>query len=274
MPATVRRPLELATHRTQITVRDAADGDLRPGTCGTIMGVACVYNTPDYYGTMFAPGCFAKTAAQKISAGKVKLFTDHEWETRSHIGVVRSFTDAGMSVIMEADLLDTEDGRAAKEYLAACMAAKAFTGLSVGVFEREGALATGPDGSPVWAFTECELEEVSTTPVPAVPGSEVLTVRSRPPDTQRLLRVALGGIIAALGPDVVAEQLRILAESRATTEAHRSTATAEARNAAGHTPPDSDRIGEPRQGISERQGTALASLDDRLAAVRASFAIT
>src|SRR5690242_19785956 len=76
--------------------------ELPEGVCGRIVGIGLRYNQPDYYGTMFAPGCLAKTA-EKVRAGKVKLYADHRYTTDNHAGVVRSIEDVGSDVLVKAD---------------------------------------------------------------------------------------------------------------------------------------------------------------------------
>lgn len=169
-------------------VTRAADGsnaaDLPPGCCAKMTGVALVYNVTDDYGTRFAPGCLAKTIAEKVRPGKVRLFADHEARTKAHVGTVTDIKDVGDTAVMTAVIFDTEAGRAMKEYLQAVTESGkvtgAVTGLSVGFRSREDESVTIDDGDgPQWAclFKEIELREISVTPVNAVPGTDVIAVR-------------------------------------------------------------------------------------------------
>jgi HK97 family phage prohead protease len=108
---------------------------------------------------------------------------DHEREVDAHVGVVASLTDTGDGLVMVADLFDTEAGRAARDYVKAVMAAGAVTGLSIGFVPKRTELAV-VDGNTVERFLEIELREVSLTPMPSVPGTDVLGARSdkSPPD--------------------------------------------------------------------------------------------
>ena len=166
----------------------AADGsnanELPPGCCAKMTGTALVYNVTDDYGTRFAPGCLAKTVAEKVRPGKVRLFADHEARTRTHVGTVTDIKDVGDTAVMTAVIFDTEAGRAMKEYLEAVTKSGAVTGgvtgLSVGFRSREDESITIDEGDgPQWAclFKEIELREISVTPVNAVPGTDVLSVR-------------------------------------------------------------------------------------------------
>jgi hypothetical protein len=90
---------------------------------------------------------------------------------------------------MVADLFDTEAGRAARDYVKAVMAAGAVTGLSIGFVPKRTEMAV-VDGKPVERFLEIELREVSLTPMPSVPGTDVLGARSdkSTPDVPEQLR--------------------------------------------------------------------------------------
>lgn len=168
----------LSLRSSALTIRAASD--LPDGIAGQVSGVAVRYDVVDSYRTVFAQGSLDKTRA-KVAAGKVKLFDNHgisdHYGTRSHIGIVRSLTPQGDGELMTADLFDTEDGRRAKEYLKAVMAAGGETGLSIGFYERKGEWMKRSD-EDVYRFDEIELDEISLAPRNAVPGSDVLAVRS------------------------------------------------------------------------------------------------
>lgn len=196
---------EHAFFATQLELRAATEAEPLPaGVCGRLTGVALVYDVVDAYGTMFARGCLDKTRNEKVPRNKVKMFADHGPFVECHVGVVRKLEDIGDAAVMTADLFDTEDGRRMKEYLAAVLASDAETGLSIG-FRSRGREWRKPDdgqGEPVLVFTEIELSEISITPVPAVPGTEVTGVRKQgeegDDDTPDLLKRALRHILAAL----------------------------------------------------------------------------
>ncbi len=174
-------------HHTRLEIRvsslDAGD-KLPDGVCGRMTGVALTYNVADDYGTVFLPGCLAKTRAEKVASGKVKLFADHGPFTGTHVGVVRSLDDSGDSAVMSADLFDTEAGRAMKEYLAAVIASGADTGLSIGFRPVDKEWRETDDGKDTLCyFKEITLREISITPVPAVPGTNVFSVRREQGET-------------------------------------------------------------------------------------------
>jgi HK97 family phage prohead protease len=114
---------------------------------------------------------------------------DHEREVDAHVGVVASLTDTGDGLVMVADLFDTEAGREARDYVKAVMAAGAVTGLSIGFVPKRTEMAM-VDGKTVERFLEIELREVSLTPMPSVPGTDVLGARSdkSTPDVPEQLR--------------------------------------------------------------------------------------
>jgi HK97 family phage prohead protease len=173
---------------TDLVTRAAGDTgteNLPAGCCAKMTGIALVYEVRDDYGTMFARGCLAQTIAERVRPGKVRLFADHEPRTKTHVGTVIDITDVGDTAVMTAVIFDTEAGRRMKEYLQAVTASGketgAATGLSVGFRSREDESTTvdDEDGIEQWAcrFLEIELREISVTPVNAVPGSDVLSVR-------------------------------------------------------------------------------------------------
>ena len=220
---------------------------LPAGIAGRVTGVALRYNTIDAYGTKFAPGSLDKTRA-KVQAGRVKLFDNHGasdmYGTRSHIGVVRSLTTAGDAEVMVADLFDTEDGRRAKEYLAAVMASGGETGLSIGFFAKAGTPA-----DDAYTFTDIELDEISLAPRQAVPGATVAGVRHDP----HALRGVLAGLRSAYGADAVLDALREV-DSSATAGDEPAVESDAAADADGPPTP------------------TLATLDERATAVRLSYA--
>jgi HK97 family phage prohead protease len=166
-------------------VKGPDDEALPDGVCGRVMGQACTYNTLDDYGTFFRRGAFDRSRAEKVPAGKVGLFRDHDHVSSQHVGVIRSLDDVGNGVMMTADFFDTPEGRDAKQYVEAVLKAKGSTGLSVGVYPRDGHPAgrrsSDPQAEPgkpePYGFDEVELAEISITPFPAVPGADVLHVR-------------------------------------------------------------------------------------------------
>jgi HK97 family phage prohead protease len=170
-------------HRREVALETRQD-ELPPGIAGRITGVALTYEQVDTYGTVFARGCAKRTIDLKVKARKVPFLMDHEREVDAHVGVVASLTDTGDALVMVADLFDTEGGRAAKEYVQAVMAAGAFTGLSIGFVPKRTEMAT-LDGKMVERFLEIELREISLTPMPSVPGTDVLGARNNVPEQPR-----------------------------------------------------------------------------------------
>ena len=170
-------------HRREVALETRQD-ELPAGIAGRITGVALTYEQVDTYGTVFARGCAKRTIDLKVKARKVPFLMDHEREVDAHVGVVASLTDTGDALVMVADLFDTEGGRAAKEYVQAVMAAGAFTGLSIGFVPKRTEMAT-LDGKMVERFLEIELREISLTPMPSVPGTDVLGARKDVPEQPR-----------------------------------------------------------------------------------------
>jgi HK97 family phage prohead protease len=175
-------------YRREVALEARQEG-LPEGIAGRITGVALTYEQVDTYGTVFARGCAKRTIDTKVKARRVPFLMDHEREVDAHVGVVASLTDTGDGLVMVADLFDTEAGREARDYVKAVMAAGAVTGLSIGFVPKRTEMAV-VDGKTVERFLEIELREVSLTPMPSVPGTDVLGARSdkSTPDVPEQLR--------------------------------------------------------------------------------------
>jgi HK97 family phage prohead protease len=169
-----QRPFTRRNVETSLQLR--ADGDLPPGVCGRLSVIALNFDVTDSYGTSFAPGCAARSIGQKVAARKIPFLMDHNREVRAHVGVVASMDEVGASYHSVIDLFDTDDGRRALEYAKAVLAANASTGVSVGFVPRRSELVKVGERS-IERFTEIELRELSLTPMPAVPGADVVGAR-------------------------------------------------------------------------------------------------
>ena len=226
---------------------------LPAGICGRIRGVALVYEVEDAYGTRFARGCLERTKREKLAAGKVQLFVDHQYGIRTHVGTVRALRTVGDEEMLEADIFDTEDGRHAKEYVEAVVASEGYTGFSVGFFNRSLDMMSD-------TFTEVELDEVSITPRPAVPGADVQGVRADLAAAWRLFEAAL----AVLPLEEV--QAHLATRAGAMKGDDKGADSTEA----GHTPAaggDAAPADSPPEGLK-----APATWEDRRAALAALYA--
>jgi hypothetical protein len=178
-----------ARKRAQLFTRTTAEvleQDLGDGICGRIRAAILTYSVVDTWGTVWKPGCLDKTRA-KVAAGKVDFFVAadegyHQYGTKTHIGIVRSIelSANGEQELALIDLFDTEEGRAYKDYVKKVMAARGNTGYSVGVYDRsmEATWITTDAGVRIYVFTEVELDEITGTARPAVPGTRPLAVRA------------------------------------------------------------------------------------------------
>jgi HK97 family phage prohead protease len=232
-----------------------ADAELPPGIAGRVSGIALTYGVVDSYGTMFAQGAAKRSIDTRVKAGKLPLLMDHERSTRAHVGVVRALEDVGDALVMTADVFDTAEGRAALEYVKAVLASDASTGFSVGFVPRQSETVM-VDGQRVERFTEIELREVSITPMPAVPGADVLGARQEqdaPAERSdlELLTLAARAALDALPSDARAAILAVYADAPPVAPAPASPSGTRSSDA----PP------APR----------VASMDERLAAIRRSF---
>jgi hypothetical protein len=255
-------PFGLAQFDVKLQVR--ADTDLPKGVCGRITGVLLPYGRTDTYGTRFMKGCIDRSRAEKVPAGRVPLFINmtfdgsgmHMYNARTHIGVIRSLEDVGDDAMMVADVFDTVDGRAAKDYVAAVLGAGASTGLSVGFRERQPPELKQEeiDGHKQYVaeYREIELMEGTVTPLPAVPGADVLAVRS-----QTDLKEFTRGLL---------ERLPVSERSALFEEFVQQRTDADAKPAGGAPPV----AAEPKAGDAKDVATE-ATMEDRLTAFRSTF---
>ena len=205
---------------------DGVGNDIPDGCCGRMTGIALTYGVVDDYGTIFAPGCLAKTTAEKVRQGGVRLFADHDPRTHSHVGTVTDIKDVGDTAVMTAVIFDTDAGRKMKEYLEAVTKSGKVTGgktgLSVGFRSVEDETVEVEGGSP-WGstlFKEIALREISVTPVNAVPGTDVMSVRREAGEKdQGLLHRMLARILAEV-PESEAQAVFDTAYASAADPAH------------------------------------------------------
>jgi HK97 family phage prohead protease len=187
----------------QLAIRAATDEEQAKGFCGMLQGVALAYNQPDAYGTLFKPGCLDRTRAAKVPQRKIKFYLDHTYSAvKTHVGTVLSLEDRGEAAVMTAGLFNTAAGRDSKEYLQAVLDSESETGLSIGFYERAAAYEPDGDGDTIYAFSEIELDEISLTPRPAVPGALVTGVR-KGEDRMEAAERLLGVLAQSLPPDRV-----------------------------------------------------------------------
>lgn len=252
--------------RNEVALEVRAD-ELPKGIAGRITGIALRYDVVDTYDTTFARGCLKRSMEERVAARKVPLLMDHERTTGAHVGVVAAMQDIDSGVMMTAEVFDTPEGRACMEYVRAVIAAGASTGLSIGFVPMKADMVT-MDGRMVQRFTEVALREVSVTPMPSVPGTEITGARHDAPvgeaadtadagrDSERsdadLLLIAARVALAGLPVEVRAS---LWSEFGMTTEAPvaaRADAALPAIPTCGH-------------------GVRQVTMDERLAAVRATY---
>jgi HK97 family phage prohead protease len=245
-----------------------ADATLPDGVAGRVSGVALTYETVDSYGTLFARGCAKLTIAGKVAARKVPLLMDHERRTGAHVGVVSMMQEAGDSLMMTADLFDTPEGRAALDYVKTVIAAGASTGFSIGFVPRKAETVT-IDGRVAERFLEIELREVSITPMPAVPGADVVSARTDSASAIERSEAELLAIAAAAALDAMPAEARasLLARYEGSRTDDGDGATVLDANANWPTTPDP----AARPIAPNANGSRHLSHAQRVSAVRSSF---
>lgn len=251
--------------------------DLRPGVAGIVQGVAVTYGVVDSYGTRFAPGSLTRTIAERVNARKVKVYLDHAEKIRAHVGVVAAARDVGDGLVVDLDIFDTADGRAALEYVRAVLAAEAESGLSIGFVPMEWRIVRTPDGKDeVVEFTEVALREISLTPAPAVPGARLTGARNEDGADADTLDGYDDADPVALSERSVTFLLDTLpAEVRARVLARYGTTTPNATpdGTTGASPAPPVRSSVPDGSTTTTHGPGAVTMDERLRAVRATFAV-
>jgi HK97 family phage prohead protease len=242
-------------HLSDATLEVRAETELPAGIAGRVSGIALTYDVVDSYGTMFARGCAKRSIDTRVKAGKLPLLMDHERSTRAHVGVVRSLEEVGDALVMTADVFDTAEGRAALEYVKAVLASEASTGFSVGFVPRQSEAVT-VEGQRVERFTEIELREVSITPMPAVPGADILGARQEAEAPAERSDDELLVIAARLALEALPAELRGVILGAYADAAIPAPVPASSTDTRANDAPDAPRV---------------ASMDERIAAVRRSF---
>lgn len=265
------RKKQFSTHVTKLEMV-RVEGELPPGVCGRMQGIALVYDEIDWYDTTFARGCLDKSISERVMTRKINVFADHIKQVRCHVGVVAGVETIGDSVSVVVDLLDTNDGRLMLEYAKACVAADVETGFSIGFIPRRGEMVKDKIGQPTgqYRFLEIEWRETSVTPIPAVPGAMVTGARNEGDGEESNIDLTtdeITAILAAVPQDRLNEVLTPLGFTRTSANAEPATQTDENKPADVTPPADSlsNEKGEERK---------LATMDDRIKALRQSFAIT
>lgn len=236
------------------TLELRAETDLPAGIAGRVSGVALTYETIDSYMTMFARGSAERSIQSKVRNRKLPLLMDHSRTVGAHVGVVASMIDSGDSLVMTADLFDTPEGRAALDYVKTVIRAGASTGFSIGFLPKRTDMVP-VEGKLVERFLEIELREVSLTPMPAVPGADVLGARQDTGATRddvTLLETAAASALSALPAD---RRAAVVAGYQHLPSAHPVATAAR------------------RPSITPETAVTIATMAARTAAVRRSFGL-
>jgi HK97 family phage prohead protease len=258
-------------HFDNVQIRVVED-DLPAGIVGRISAVALPFNQEDSYGTSFAQGCAARSIGQKVKARKVPFLLDHDRRTGSHAGTIMSVEDAGTGYLMGADVLDTRLGRETMEYVKALIASGGTTGVSIGFIPRKSEFKKSAQGRTIEVFTEIELSEISLTPMPAVPGAEVIGARKEEegaadPTTSGSQRddITLMTLAARAALDALPDEARA--------EVLKQYGTASPKPSEGAAPAEGEQ-GSRTTTATESRDEGNVSMDERIAAVRKTFVHT
>ena len=146
------------------------------GDAGSFSGYAAIFDEPNSFGEIIAPGAFKKTIRERSANGGVGLFWNHNSDTP--IGTWLSLVEDKRGLKVEGQLItEIPDGQKAHVLLRK----KAVTGLSIG-FRARGD-KRGPNGARV--LTDIDLLEISLVTLPSASKARITSVRS---DRQEGLR--------------------------------------------------------------------------------------
>jgi HK97 family phage prohead protease len=137
---------------------------------GEFDAVACVYNVVDSYRTRFIPGVFAES----LRRGLPPVRWGHDQSPKGVVGEIVDYRDTNRGLEIIGQLLgpgEAPKSRQARDGLRYVV----LDEFSVG-FER---LASRMADNGVVEITKADLVEVSIVQNAAVPGSELIAVRSR-----------------------------------------------------------------------------------------------
>lgn len=142
-------------------------------TLGEIEGYGAVFDTvPDSYGSMIAPGAFARSLQDKHARGEpIAMLWAHEMA--SPIGRWESLTEDHRGLKVRGRLnLNSERGRQALEHIRS----GDVNGLSVGFTADPDKIEFRSDGTHI--YHDIDLCEVSVVAVPAIRDARITAVRS------------------------------------------------------------------------------------------------
>lgn len=140
-----------------------------------VIAYASAFGNVDAQGERVRKGAFAKSIAERLPEGQIKLFRNH-WE---HIGVVREAEEDDFGLLTRSYISKTPAGDAALEQLLdGSLSRYSFRGTVI----RAGIqIEPNADGEPmeILELTEIKLKEVGPVDLdPANPLARVLSVKS------------------------------------------------------------------------------------------------
>lgn len=208
------KPLQRQHRTVQAQIRATPDG-----VQGRFLATVLRYNVVDDYDTAFAPGVFDASLAARMP----RIVWAHDWSDPLGRWTGRDLSDdSALRLVGEMDDFDAVP-QARRAW--AQMESGTIDQFSVG-FMPEDALPAVIDGEEVLLFTRGRLDEVSLVLVGAVPGTELLAMRSHPiivrdPQAGAVVDVEVaGGLLVALASGEVT-----LAEALATAQSQAAPAT-------------------------------------------------
>ena len=158
------------------------------GDEGSFSGYAAIFDEPNSFGEIVAPGAFKKSLRERKASG-VGLFWNHNSD--KPIGTWSSIEEDKKGLKVEGQLItEIDDGQKAHLLLQR----KAVTGLSIG-FRTRGD-KRGPNG--VRIITDVDLLEISLVTLPSASKARVTSVRSIRQEDIRTFTEAVRNVTAQI----------------------------------------------------------------------------
>jgi hypothetical protein len=161
---------------------DGLDGDAHASDCGTLAGYASVFNIPDFYGDVIAPGAFDDTLAEQKAAGRVMpMYGEHSFSLIGGdpypIGMWTDVTpdDKGLKVKGKLIGLQHPDVSRVHELVKAGI----IPGISIAYRVRpNGAVIGKKAGEPKRLLKSIDLHSIDLVGDPANPGARIESVKA------------------------------------------------------------------------------------------------
>ena len=149
---------------------------------GYIEGIAATFDTITDYQTIMKRGAFKKTLQDRLPKGLIKLFSSHENNVRSLIGVIVEAEERAAGLWIRAKLSATALAQEVKTKIKEGILNQFSIGFTVIQYKD-----VRKDKKMYREFYEVMLIEISVVPLGACPGTSIDVVQNKNIDTNNVL---------------------------------------------------------------------------------------